>query len=353
MRTTTLLAFAVLCFAAPSAGAITEVVAFGSNPGALRMYEHVPAGASVNLPLVLVLHGCAQDHSYATQVGLVGLAEELGVALVLAEQTSANNANECFNWFEDGDITRDQGEALSLVQMVDDMQSRHDIDAGRIFVTGLSAGGAMTAVMLAAYPEVFAGGAVFAGVSYRCGTGTGAAFDCLSNGSGETRAVMAERVLDASTHSGPWPRVQIWHGTSDTTVAAQNALDLAQQWSAVHGLPATPSVTGSLGPASRSVWRQNGIDAVELLELPGMNHGTPVDPGGGTGQCGTAGAFVLDVNLCASMAMLNFFGLDAAAEGEDEGEGDAPSGCDCGAGGAADLAGLGLLLGVAGGRRRR
>ena len=73
------------------------------------------------------------------------------------EQGSANNQNACFNWFEPGDIRRGAGEALSIKQMVDKMISDYDLDPERVFVTGLSAGGYMTTVMLATYPDVFAG----------------------------------------------------------------------------------------------------------------------------------------------------------------------------------------------------
>lgn len=332
--------------------AVDEVLDFGSNPGNLRMFEHVPAEAQGSLPLILVLHGCTQDHGYAEQVGLLDLAEQHGVALVLAEQQAANNASRCFNWFEEADIDGDGGEALSLFQMVEAMQERHDIDATRVFVTGLSAGGAMTAVMLATRPDVFRAGAIFAGVSYRCGTGMSAAFTCMSGGSGSDREALGARVLGASAHTGPFPRVQIWTGLADATVAAQNADDLAQQWGAVHGLPLEPTAEDTLGPAQRARWQVDGESVVELLEIPAMGHGTPVDPG--EGGCGTAGPLVLDVDWCASATAFEHFGLAAPREGEGEGEDD-PAGCSCA--GSADRSlprGAALLaLAVVLSRRRR
>ena len=322
-----LLGAILLVVACRPAAAVSEVVDFGSNPGALAMFEHVPSGVSGPMPLVVVLHGCAQDHGYAEQVGLVQLAERSGVALVIAEQTSANNASRCFNWYEAGDIARDRGEALSLAQMVATMKDRHDIDPSRVFVTGLSAGGAMTAVMLATYPDVFAAGAIFAGVSYRCGTGLSAAVTCMTNGSGATADAMAARVVEAASWDGPRPRLQVWAGDADTTVAPQNANDLVAQWRVVHALPEQPTASDTLGPARRDRWMVDGTSVVERLAIPGIGHGTPVDPG--AGHCGTAGAFVLDEDLCASAAALTFFGIDpgvTGAEGEGEGE---PLGCAC------------------------
>jgi poly(3-hydroxybutyrate) depolymerase len=141
------------------AAGLEEVTGFGTNPGNLKMFRYVPAGLSAGRPLVVALHGCTQSAAaYDAEPGWVEVAERMGFALVLPQQQSANNFNSCFNWFEPGDTTRGSGEALSIKQMVDRMRSDYASDAGRIYVTGLSAGGAMTAVILATYPEVFAAG---------------------------------------------------------------------------------------------------------------------------------------------------------------------------------------------------
>ena len=154
----------------------TEDVSFGSNPGNLRMFKFVPDGLPASRPLVVALHGCSQTaSSYDDETGWTALAERLGFALLLPQQrqslgsfATGNNVFGCFNWFLPGDISRDQGEALSIKQMIDTMKTDHGSDSTKVFVTGLSAGGAMTAVMLATYPEVFAGGAVIAGLPYHC-----------------------------------------------------------------------------------------------------------------------------------------------------------------------------------------
>jgi poly(3-hydroxybutyrate) depolymerase len=134
---------------APGKDRLSDLPAFGSNPGALRARFYVPRATDKSSALVVVLHGCTQDAaSYDHGSGWSRLADEQGFALLFPEQQRGNNANLCFNWFNAGDTRRDSGEALSIRQMVAAMVAGHGIDPARIFVTGLSAGGAMASVML-------------------------------------------------------------------------------------------------------------------------------------------------------------------------------------------------------------
>jgi poly(hydroxyalkanoate) depolymerase family esterase len=295
-----------------SAWALTQVSAFGSNPGALTMYKYVPAGLPANAPVVVALHGCAQSASnYDAETGWVLLADRWKFALVLPEQGTGNNSSRCFNWFEAGDIARGGGEALSIKQMVDKMKTDHASDPSRIYVTGLSAGGAFTAVMLAAYPDVFAGGAIVAGVPYNCGTGLTAAFSCMNPGSDLSPAAWGNKVRAASSHNGPWPIVSIWHGDADTTVRPANANESMEQWTHVHGIDQAPDLQDTVAGYPHKVYKNaSGVALVETWTITGMGHGTPVDPGTGDRQCGTAGAYILDVDICSTWYIGKFFGLD-------------------------------------------
>lgn len=305
-----------LALLALSAGAqaqtLTEVTGFGSNPGNLRMFKIVPSGLPANAPVVVALHGCAQSAaSYDAETGWVLLANRWKFALVLPQQQSANNSSSCFNWFESADISRGSGEALSIRQMVARILSDHGGDPTRVYVTGLSAGGAMTAVMLATYPEVFAGGAIIAGIPYNCGIGTTAAFSCMNPGSDLSPTQWGNKVRAASSHTGPWPIVSIWHGSSDTTVRPVNLTESMEQWTNVHGIDQVADLEDTLGGYPRKQYRTSGgALRVETVLVTGMGHGTPVDPGTGEEQCGTAGAYILDVNLCSSYWIGRFWGLD-------------------------------------------
>lgn len=305
-----LAAAAVLTAAVPAqAATLTQVTGFGSNPGNLAMYAYRPDGLPANAPAVVLLHGCTQNASgYFTNSGWRKYADLWKFALIVPQQPSGNNANSCFNWFETGDTARGQGEALSIKQMVDYAKTNYGVNSGRVYVSGLSAGAAMSAVMLATYPDVFAAGSIIAGIPYRCATSMINAFTCMNPGVDKTPAQWGDLVRNAySGYSGPRPRVAVWHGTSDTTVAPMNATESRDQWTNVLGVSQTPTSTAALpGGTSLEVY---GNDQVRLYRVSGMGHGTPVDPGSATDQCGTATSYFLDT-ICSTYRDALFFRLD-------------------------------------------
>ncbi|MFD0593699.1 PHB depolymerase family esterase [Catellatospora coxensis] len=291
--------------AAPAqAATLTQVSSFGSNPGNLAMYSYRPDNLPAGRPVVVLLHGCTQNASgYFTNSGWRKYADLWGFGLIVAEQKSANNSLSCFNWFQAGDIARGQGEALSVKQMVDHAVANLGADASRVYVSGLSAGGAMSAVMLATYPDVFKAGSVVAGIPYNCGTA------CQSAAQSKTPQQWGNLVRNAySGYTGPWPRVAIWQGQSDSTVVPANGTELMTQWTNVHGVAQTPTGTTSL-PAGTTL-ETYGSDVVRLYKIAGMGHGTPVDPGSGTDQCGTATSYFLDT-ICSAYRDAVYFGLDS------------------------------------------
>ncbi|PTA43191.1 PHB depolymerase family esterase [Micromonospora sp. RP3T] len=304
-----LAAAGVLTAALPAqAASLTQVTGFGSNPGNLAMYAYRPDGLPGNAPAVVLLHGCTQNAStYFTNSGWQKYADQWKFALIVPQQPSGNNANSCFNWFETGDTARGQGEALSVKQMVDYARTTYGTDAGRVYVSGLSAGAAMSAVMLATYPDVFAAGSIIAGLPYRCATSTTSAYSCMNPGVDKTPAQWGDLVRNAYPgYAGKRPRVAVWHGTSDYTVNVANATESRDQWTNVLGVSATPTSTSSLpGGTSLEVY---GSDQVRVYRVSGMGHGTPVDPGSAADQCGTAGAYFLDT-ICSTYRDALFFGL--------------------------------------------
>ncbi len=295
---------------APVGDELPELGGFGSNPGALRAQYHVPEGLAEAAPLVVVLHGCTQTASgYNHNSGWSKLADERGFALLFPEQQRANNPNLCFNWFSRADASRDSGEALSIRQMVAAIQFAHSTDPDRIFVTGLSAGGAMAAVMLATYPEVFAGGAVIAGLPYGVADTVPEAFDLMRGhgipGAGE----LTDLVRDASDYAGPWPTLSVWHGGSDATVDPVNARALVEQWRKLHGAAEAPAREEMVDGYPHRAWCDpNGRTVVEEYAIPGMSHGTPLstrEPGSHE----VAGAYMLEAGISSTRRTAEFWGI--------------------------------------------
>ena len=294
---------------------MTEVVKFGPNPGDLRMKLFLPESLGAHAPLVVVLHGCTQTAvGYADGAGWLALASELGFAVLCPEQTRANNANLCFNWFQPGDTTRGAGEAASIHAMVQWALGAHDLDPSRVFVTGLSAGGAMTAVMLATYPEVFAAGAVIAGLAYGSAQSMPEAFGAMMQPSARSDASWGDSVRGASDHAGAWPSLSIWHGANDATVRPAAGEALLRQWIDVHGLEEGPSRVTTPDGHSYDVWKTpDGRAVIEMHRICNMGHGAPLQPNG-IGGNGTAGPYLLDVGVSSSREIVRHWGICAGVK---------------------------------------
>lgn len=298
----------------PSAN-VFEPLAFDPNPGVLGAKKFVPDDLAAGAPLVVVLHGCTQTpEGYERGTGWTHLAERHGFAVLYPEQLRSNNTNGCFNWFEPGDMRRGAGEPASIKSMIDRMIADHAIDPARVYITGLSAGAAMAGVMLATYPEVFAGGGLIAGLPYGVASSMPAAFSRMRARGRETDAQLADHVRRASPHGGPWPTVSVWHGTADMTVHAGNADATVAQWRAVHGLDDAPAKEEVVDGFQRRIWADaSGRMVVDEYVITGMGHGTPLDAAT-VESAEVAGAYLLDVGISSTQCLAAAWGLiDAAA----------------------------------------
>lgn len=277
------------------------------NPGNLRARAYIPESLRPGAPLVVVLHGCTQTAAgYDYGAGWSEVADAHGFALLFPEQRRANNPNVCFSWFLDADTTRGEGEVASIRAMIAGVVAEHRIDPQRIFVTGLSAGGAMTAAMLAAYPEVFAGGAIVAGLPHRVAHSVPEALERMRGQGLPPAKALARLVTDASPHRGPWPTVSVWHGSGDMTVVPAAGEAVVTQWLGVHGLPATATAEELVDGHSHRIWRdRSGRVLVEAHGIAGMGHGTPLD----TRACGSSGPFMLDVGISSTLRIAESWGI--------------------------------------------
>lgn len=287
---------------------LAEMPAFGSNPGNLAGRIFVPSTIRGDPALVVVLHGCTQSAaSYDGGSGWAQLAADHGFIVLYPEQRRQNNPNLCFNWFEPGDIRRDSGEALSIRQMIETVCVNHNVDSRQVFITGLSAGGAMANVMLASYPEIFSAGAIIGGLPYGVASSVPHALERMRGVGLPSGATLSGMVHRASAHAGPWPAVSIWQGSKDRTVAEANAHALVEQWLGVHGV-STSSSKSSLDRSHHTTrWSDStGFVPVEFHSIDGMGHGTPIDEKSGLGS---AGPFMLDVGVSSTAEIARSWGL--------------------------------------------
>jgi poly(hydroxyalkanoate) depolymerase family esterase len=311
---------------------LVAVADFGTNPGALDMYEYAPADLPAGAPLVVVLHGCTQTASAMETAGWNSLADADHFAVVYPQQRSANNPLSCFLWYDP------VAEEQSILQMVDHAVAAHQLDGSHVYVTGISAGGAMSADLLAAYPDRFVAGSIMAGVPAGCASDVSTATQCTQ---GVDKTPMqwgdAARALRPG-FAGPFPRIQIWQGTSDTTVSPGNAHALVDQWTNLHGADQTAGATMTISTASYTSYASGDV---ELYLINGMGHAIAVgdDP---LGACpATTGAYFTDEKICSTLRAAAFFGLAAGAPTPPPPK----SGGGCAAGGSPSLLVLlGLLL---------
>jgi len=297
---------------APAAtGRFKETQRFGDNPGQLKMFSYTPEGLALDAPLVVVLHGCGQHaEAHAVSAGWATLAERCGFAVLAPEQSSQNNLNHCFNWFLQEDTVRGGGEAASIAAMIAHMIGEHRLDAKRVFITGLSAGGGMTAAMLACYPELFAGGAVIAGLPYGVAHNVSGALSAMHRADERSSVDLGKLVRDAAPKAGRMPRLAIWHGDADWTVDASNGLKLAQQWASAQGLFDAPSEIIEGDGFTRSIWHSSSSKeaAVEFNLVHSLGHGTPLATTGPAGV-GTPAPYMLEAGVSSTLEAARFWGL--------------------------------------------
>lgn len=295
---------------------IQQITSFGSNPGNLKMYVYIPSNLTSSASVVVAIHGCTQTAGdYVASAGWNDLADGCNAIIIYPEQQYLNNYNYCFNWFLDGDQTRDNGEAMSIKQMVDYVKTNYTVDNSKIFVTGLSAGAAMTSVMAACYPEVFAKGAIMAGTPYKSGTDATTAYYAM-NGSVNKTPTEWKALITAQnpTYSGSYPKMSIFHGLNDMTVYPQNVTELAEQWTAINNADATTDITNSafngLNDIEQLIYYNSANDTVVMVyKISNLAHAISLDLGNCIFQGGSSGLYAYDKNFHSTYWAARFFGI--------------------------------------------
>ncbi len=292
------------------------VSSFGTNPGNLNMYSYAPTALPANAPLVIVLHGCTQTATqYATESGWNTLADQHSFYTVFPEQNTANNSSRCFNWYNYADQNKGQGEAFSIKQMVDYMTSHYNIDASRIYVTGLSAGACMTSIMLACYPEVISKGAIMAGTAFKSSTNAFTASNAMNGFVTHSAVAWGDSVRKQNPlYTGAFPKVALFQGVNDPVVNANNVTEIIKQWTNIHATDQTyDSVDYSFngnGFVSQYIYNNAASKPVVYAYMvSGMGHAISIDPGNCYQKGGTSGTYALDYDFYSSFWAADFFDI--------------------------------------------
>ncbi|WP_240913879.1 PHB depolymerase family esterase [Sphingomonas sp. HDW15A] len=289
-------------------GRLAVLTDFGVNPGNLDALFYAPAESP--RALVVVLHGCTQSASvYDKGSGWSKLAEKEGFAVLFPQQRRSNNPNLCFNWYQPGDARRGRGEAASISQMIEYLAAKYGLDRSGVFITGLSAGGAMTSVMLASYPELFAGGAIIAGLPFASANSLPEALERMRGHGFPSGPELCRRAKAAADTRVEPPTLSVWHGTNDNIVDPINATAIVKQWRDLHGCGEITGRVETVAGHRRETWSDsNGRTIIERYDVRGMGHGTPLDTRGHD-ACGTTGPHMLQANICSTRKIASSWGL--------------------------------------------
>lgn len=308
---------AILCVALLPIGSarardLTEVAGFGANPGKLQLFHYMPTGLRRGAPLVVVVHGCLSSAREIGEVsGWLELADRHGFAVLLPQTSKANEPlGGCFRTWEPAHQLRGGGEPQSIAAMIAYMHARFHTASRRTYLTGMSSGGHVANVMMAAYPELFAAGAPQSSFPYRCADKLADLKPCALGSVARAPREWGDLVRAARPgYRGRRPRVLIWHGADDKLIFPAGLEQQAVQWADVLSARAGADAPPVLGHRVRA-WRdRRGRVQVEAITLPALGHAVAVDPGDGPGQCGATGPYAADVDLCAAWWTARFFGI--------------------------------------------
>jgi len=287
---------------------LVTTVGFGTNPGRLVMKSFLPANLPKKPALVVVLHGCGQTpESLDAASGFSRLARDRGFVILYPEQTRSNNSQLCFNWFRPSAIARDRGELLSIKQMIEYASSRHKINANRVFIVGLSAGGAMTAVLLATYPNLFARAAIVGGMPVGAVRDAMSALRAMKSGAAAPTEGWGRRITTISPKPRLWPPITIWHGTADRVVNPANADTSIDQWLGAMNIDRRSGDVQTKTWGHLHSWKAANGSAVSFYSIAGMAHGLPIKSRGGAQRI--KDPFVLATNISAPLELMRLWGL--------------------------------------------
>ncbi|NJK47426.1 PHB depolymerase family esterase [Candidatus Gracilibacteria bacterium] len=265
-----------------------------SNQAGTRSYKlYIPSDYNGQaLPLLVMLHGCSQTpDDFATGSRMNLIAEKQPFFVVYPTQNNAANPSKCWNWFKPSDQQRGQGEPSIIAGITKQIASTYSINAGRVYVAGLSAGGAMAATMGALYPDLYAAIGVHSGLAYGAARDLPSAFAAMQKG----------KQTDNNRLQTQFVPTIVFHGDRDTTVHQCNAEQVLAQWGEKNLRASKNQQQVTNGRAyTRTIYRDTG-DRIVMEQW--LVHGAGHAWSGGSPH----GSFTDPTGPDASQEMIRFF----------------------------------------------
>ncbi|KAK0630239.1 Alpha/Beta hydrolase protein [Bombardia bombarda] len=259
--------------------ALTQVTSFGANTSGAKMYIYVPDKLAANPAIIVAVHYCSGTASaYYSGTPYAKLAEQYGFIVIYPESPYSGT---CWDVSSPATLTHNGGgNSNSIANMVTYTISKYNADSSRVFVTGTSSGAMMTNVLSATYPEMFAAASAYSGVPAGCfytGSVAGWNSTCSQGQSIHTQTEWANTALNMYPgYTGARPKMQVFHGSADTTLYPQNFNETLKQWSGVFGYTyGSPQQTVGQNPSSAYTKYVYGPNLVGYYGV-GVGHSVPV-----------------------------------------------------------------------------
>ncbi|TXI83887.1 MAG: PHB depolymerase family esterase [Crocinitomicaceae bacterium] len=286
---------------------------FGTNPGNLEMFSFSDSlNLKVKAPLIIVLHGCSQTAEEIERIAGWGtLARQFHFNLVFPQQKISNNASRCFNWFNEDDISLKNGEAESILQMIDYAKTNMNIDTSQIFIVGYSAGAAMSVSLLAISPSTFNSGVSYAGTAHGLAKTPGNALRVMN---GKIDPSQTELLALIDNESKIFPSLIIYQGLDDHVVAPINADILVNQWTGLLSIQSNECLKTSAFNSNDLIEQviytnQKSNKKVIVYKIASLKHQIAIDPGTAENQGGVQSIFSKDVDFYSTYQIISDFGL--------------------------------------------
>ncbi|QRV75874.1 carbohydrate esterase family 1 protein [Ceratobasidium sp. AG-Ba] len=257
-------------------GTLAPISNFGTNPTGVKLYVYVPTSVKSNPAMLVALHYCGGSaQALYTGTSFKQYADQYGFVVMYP---GTSDSSGCWDVYSSATFKHNGGgDSLGIASGIRYLTTALNVNPARVVAAGLSSGAMMTNVMAGAYPDLIKAGSVHMGVAYGCFAGSGFwNSQCATGQLIKTPQQWGDLVRSGySGYTGSRPKMQLWHGTVDTTLYPQNLQEEIKQWTNVFGVSQTP--TSTTQNYLHSGWTRTDYGSnVQAILATGESHNMPV-----------------------------------------------------------------------------